>query len=87
MKQLYTLLILLIPFVGFGQCIKGDCKNGKGTYTYLKRGEYVVRWEFGKRNGQGTYTSQNGNKYLGGWKDNLRNGQGNFTWKNGDNNI
>ena len=32
MKKL--LLILLMPMIGFGQCIKGDCENGLGLYFW-----------------------------------------------------
>ena len=35
MKKL--LLLLIIPFLSFGQetgCISGDCENGYGTYNY-----------------------------------------------------
>ena len=35
MKKL--LIILLMPIIGFGQCIKGDCENGVGLY-------FMARW-------------------------------------------
>ena len=90
MKALYTLLIFLIPFVGFGQCVEGDCKNGKGTYKYAtgpgKGDDYVGEWKNGKRNGIGTYTDVSGHHYqgsctyVGEWKNDLFHGQGTYIW-------
>ena len=84
MKSFYTLLILLIPIIGFGQCISGDCFNGKGTYIYYDGTKYVGEWKDDMRNGQGTYTNYVGDKYVGQWKDNKKNGQGTLTYANGD---
>ena len=33
MKKL-LLILLCLPFIGFGQCIKGDCENGVGLYFW-----------------------------------------------------
>ena len=79
MKTFYTLLILLIPFVGFGQCISGNCENGQGTMTGYNGSKYVGEWKNGTRNGQGTYTFENGDKYVGEWKDGWKHGQGTYT--------
>tara|TARA_B100000767_G_scaffold5199_1_gene4928 strand:- start:583 stop:2373 length:1791 start_codon:yes stop_codon:yes gene_type:complete len=83
MKQLYTLLILLIPFVGFGQCISGNCENGQGTYTWSDGGTYVGEWKDGISLGQGTMTFPSGDKYVGEWKDDTFNGRGTYTFSNG----
>ena len=60
-------------------CIKGDCENGQGTYTWVSS-KYVGEFKNSEKNGQGTYTWLSGNKYVGEWKDGERNGQG--TWSN-----
>jgi len=86
--SLYIFLVLMWCNVGFAECIKGDCINGYGTYTW-ESGEfagdkYVGKWRDGNRHGQGTYTWANGNKYVGKWRDDKINGQGTFTYANGD---
>ena len=82
MKKL-LLVLLALPFIGFGQCISGDCVNGYGTYIYDDGTKYVGQWKNGLTHGQGTYTWANGDKYVGEWKDDMRNGQGTFTWADG----
>ena len=52
--------------VGFAECIKGDCNNGYGTYTYANGGKYVGEWKDGKENGQGAYTWVSENIWLNG---------------------
>ena len=58
--SLYVFLGLMFCNVGFAECIKGDCINGYGTYTYANGSKYVGEWKDGKENGQGTYTFANG---------------------------
>ena len=53
---------------GFAECIKGDCNNGYGTYTYANGSKYVGEWKDGKENGQGAYTFANGTVDKGIWK-------------------
>ena len=73
----------------FAECIKGDCNNGYGTYTYANGSKYVGEWKDGKENGQGTYTWVsgniwlNGNKYVGEYKNGKIHGQGTYTWADG----
>ena len=66
--SLYIFLGLLWCNVGFAECIKGDCNNGYGTYTYANGSKYVGEWKDGKENGQGTYTWVSGNTWLNGNK-------------------
>ena len=68
---------------GFAECIKGDCSNGYGTYTWANGDKYVGEYKDGKYHGQGTYTYANGDKYVGEWKDDKRYGQGTFTAADG----
>ena len=73
----------MFPILCFGQkCIKGNCENGQGTYTWPSGNKYEGEWKDGYRNGQGTYTFQNGDKYLGDFVDNIRTGQGTYNWTN-----
>ena len=56
-------------------CIKGDCKNGYGTFV-LTDLEYTGEFKNGKKNGHGTLTyKKDGSKYVGEWKN------GNRVWK------
>jgi hypothetical protein len=64
-------------------CIKGDCKNGYGTYTYPDGEKYVGHFKNGKQNGYGTYTYPDGIKYVGNNKDDEWSGYGTMTWPNG----
>ena len=87
--SLYAFLLLMFCNVGFAECIKGDCSNGYGTYTYANGSKYVGEWKDGKENGQGTYTQVsgntwfNGNKYVGEYKNGKIHGQGTYTWADG----
>ena len=76
-------LVLLWCNTGFAECIKGDCNNGYGTYTYANGNKYVGEYKNGKIYGQGTYTWTNGNKYVGEFKDAKRNGLGTYIFANG----
>ncbi|MDG2266285.1 MAG: peptidase C14, partial [Candidatus Marinimicrobia bacterium] len=59
MRKKLLLILLCLPFFGFGQCISGDCENGQGTMTYSDGSKYVGEFKDSKRHGQGTYTHQN----------------------------
>ena len=64
-------------------CIKGDCKNGYGTFISSDGDKYVGNWKSGLMNGYGTMTFANGSKYVGNWKNGSQNGYGTFTWSDG----
>ena len=70
------LLVFSFPIYSFGKCIKGDCKNGQGTFTYPDGTKYVGEFKDGKWNGQGILTYPDGGKYVGEWKDHEKNGLG-----------
>jgi len=56
--------------VGFAQCIKGDCNNGYGTFTWEESGsKYVGEWKDGTFHGQGVLTYINGVVEKGVWED------------------
>ena len=54
--------------VGFAECIKGDCTNGYGTYTYTDGDKYVGEYKDGQRHGQGTFTLADGTVVKGIFK-------------------
>lgn len=51
MKKLIFVLIITIPFLGFGQCVKGDCKNGVGTYLWADGTISNGTWKEAQLNG------------------------------------
>ena len=67
--SLYIFLLLMFCNVGFAECIKGDCINGYGTYTYADGRQYVGGWKDDKPHGQGTLTFADGRQYVGEFKD------------------
>ena len=72
MKKLLGILVLGLLWcnAGFAECIKGNCTNGQGTYTYTNGSKYVGELKDGKRNGQGTYSFAKGTVDKGIWKNN-----------------
>ena len=55
--------------VGFAQCIKGDCINGQGTFTWESGDKYVGEWKDGLQHGQGTFIFANGTVDKGIWEN------------------
>ncbi|MDA9206904.1 hypothetical protein N9O41_01060, partial [Crocinitomicaceae bacterium] len=72
MKNILFVLCLGLVGFGYGQCVEGDCENGKGKMEFRK-GSYIGEWKDGMQNGQGTYTwvkgRYKGDKYVGEYKD------------------
>ena len=71
MKKLLGILVLGLLWcsVGFAECIKGDCNNGYGTFTWTDGAKYVGEFKDGLQHGQGTYITTDGAKYVGEFKD------------------
>ena len=67
--SLYIFLVLMWCNVGFAECIKGDCNNGYGTYTYADGEKYVGEWKDGVQHGQGTFIFANGTVDKGIWEN------------------
>lgn len=77
MKVIFTLTFTL--FLGAtisAQCIKGDCKNGKGVYIYADNSIYIGDFVDGKAEGQGSCYYSDGERYTGSWKNHDYNGKG-----------
>lgn len=81
--SLLALLLLSISQLG-AQCVKGNCKDGTGTYQYDSGARYVGQFKNGKIHGEGTLFFSNGNKYFGSWKNQFREGKGKMVYANGD---
>ncbi|MFT4667258.1 MAG: hypothetical protein ACI8YQ_000414 [Polaribacter sp.] len=81
--SLLALLLLSISQLG-AQCVKGNCKNGTGTYQYDSGARYMGEFKNGKIHGEGTLFFSNGNKYYGSWQNQFREGKGKMVYANGD---
>ena len=77
---------LMVNNFAFAGCIKGDCKNGQGTYietTGFPVGmgygyKYVGEWKDGKEHGQGTKIYPGGAKYVGEFRNGSIHGLGTY---------
>ena len=77
------LLVCFLPINTFGECIKGDCVNGQGSYIDPDGYKYDGEFKNGKPHGEGTFTFPNGAKYIGEFKDGKYHGQGEYTYTDG----
>lgn len=59
----------------FAQCVKGDCKNGKGSYDF-GFAQYEGEFKNGKPDGVGTMDFGGGDKYVGEFKEGAEHGKG-----------
>ena len=59
MKKL-LLLLMIVPLIGLGQCVSGDCENGHGTYTWPSGDIYKGEWKDGLEDGIGKKTYSDG---------------------------
>ena len=77
-RILLLLLLVVVPFIGYGQCKKKEKKdfNGDKYHGCLN--------DVGQPHGEGTLKFKSGDKYSGEWKDGSRNGEGSYTWASGD---
>jgi len=66
---LQILICLYATAFVYAGCIKGNCFNGQGTYTWAGAGKYIGQFKDGKMHGQGTYMWANGRQSTGQWKD------------------
>ena len=76
-KRFLWILVLglILSSTAFAECIKGDCINGYGTFTWSNGDKYVGEFKDGNLDGQGTGTFADGHKYVGEFKDGLEHGQ------------
>lgn len=74
-------------------CVKGDCRNGTGTFVWEGLGRYEGAFKNNKKNGFGVFYWLDKGQYTGDWLDGKRHGEGvyqfpDFTtiggiWENG----
>jgi hypothetical protein len=79
MKKKLILISILFLFssMSWSQgCIKGNCINGLGSYTFNNGDEYIGEYKDALIHGRGTYLYKDGDKYVGEWKDDKFHGQG-----------
>jgi len=74
MKKLITIFsifsLLIFPIKTFGkdgECIEGDCENGKGTFIYSDGSKYIGEWKDGMKQGNGKFFFSNGGNFEGCW--------------------
>ena len=77
--NVFLLLLLVVPFIGFGQC--EDKCNKVISYTTAEYTGCVN--ENNKQDGYGTLMFKSGESYIGCWKDGKQDGQGTYTWADG----
>lgn len=81
----FFLILFLVPFSAFGQCLKGDCANDYGEYRYPDGSTYYGEFKDGKiADGVGTLIFPDGGKYLGNFSRAMRQGKGRLIAASGD---
>lgn len=64
-------------------CIKGDCKNGQGSYAYADGSRYEGQFRNEQPHGQGIFYYPNGDRYNGQFMHGLPHGKGQMLYANG----
>ena len=59
-----------------GECLSGNCVNGRGKMVYASGDTYEGDFVNDKKEGKGTYTYKNGDYYTGEYKNDKQNGYG-----------
>jgi len=72
---------MFLPFIGFGQCVSGDCQNGYGVFT-SEEGTYKGYWKDGKVHGNGVFKGSD-YTYNGEYVNGKKHGQGEIKYTNG----
>jgi len=81
MRKIRLIIVLIFIVKSFfaqdkGECISGNCENGKGVYKTWMGYTYTGYFKNGKYNGPGFYDMLEGNYYEGSFKDGKFDGYG-----------
>lgn len=79
----FVVLCLLVPALSWADCIKGNCVDGFGIYTWDDGSKYEGEYKDSLQYGKGVFTWPDGNRYEGDYKENIQHGHGIFTWADG----
>lgn len=86
MKKFFLILLFFGFFLNanaLAECIKGNCKDGYGTYKLSNGDKYTGYFKKGLRSGQGIYLFVNGGKREGNFRKGKPHGYSKFTLPNG----
>jgi len=86
MTKRFLIILVMVSWcnTSFAECIKGDCKNGYGTFKWPDGSTYTGGWSKGLWHGQATVKYADGSIYTGGWSKGLAHGQATITYANGE---
>ncbi len=76
-------LFLFMTFSLWGQCISGDCRNGRGIFVYPSGAKYIGDFKDGEIHGIGVCYYTDGSKYQGEWQHRYPHGKGTKTYADG----
>lgn len=80
-----ALPILFFVAESQAQCLRGNCKNGSGTFRYPNGSTYTGQFVNGARHGRGKLIHKNNGTYEGPFRNNKMHGDnGSMTFANGD---
>lgn len=80
---LFLNLLIACEVNAMGNCIKGDCVKGEGTYRYADGSEYSGQWKNDNFHGKGRFAYSDSSVYIGQWKNSKRDGEGTYTSPSG----
>ena len=85
MKKLIFFFLILVSYQNplFAKCVKGDCKNGTGTFIIDEGTKYVGNFKDGNAHGKGKLIGKKGVLYAGDFFKNQAHGFGKKIFKNG----
>lgn len=80
---LFCLGLPLVVTAQQGDCVRGNCLNGKGKFRFADGATYEGMFKKGKFTGQGVMHYPDGALYAGNWRFSLQQGKGRMTDANG----
>lgn len=84
-KSIATVIILSLSLsAAHASCVKGNCKNGKGTLVTKSGDQYSGTFRNAQLNGNGYWKSRHGDTYRGQFVNGTSHGKGKLTLTNGD---